>query len=312
MRVLHVVLTTLAVIGAALLLDSVPWFRRRRLSARLAPYGPYGSNGSNGSNGSDGSPSPGGDRTGSSPAAILLPLVDQAIGRITALLGVHDDIATRLARADMTTTVAGFRSRQALHAVVGFAAGAIATMIASPGAAMAILLCLGCPILWMLLDEQVVARAITARGEVLRLELPVVAEQLGILIDAGTSLPAALARISQRGRGAAATDLHRIVLRIRQGAGEVDALKEWADRTDVTAVRRLVAVLALHRDATDLGRLISAEARAIRAETHRDLVERIERRGQLVWVPVTVATLVPGLIFLAVPFVSALAQVTGA
>lgn len=177
---------------------------------------------------------------------------------------------------------------------------------------MSVLLCLGCPVLWVLLDEQALTRAITTRASVLQLELPVVAEQLGVLIDAGTSLPGALARIAHRGRGAAASDLRRVSLRIRQGSSEIDALTEWVERTDVVAVRRLVAVLALHRDATNLGRLISAEARAIRAETHRDLVERIERRGQLVWIPVTVATLVPGLIFLAVPFVSALSQVTGA
>jgi hypothetical protein len=39
---------------------------------------------------------------------------------------------------------------------------------------------------------------------------------------------------------------------------------------------------------------------------HRDLVEIIEKRGQQVWIPVTVATLVPGLLFLAVPFTEAL------
>lgn len=143
------------------------------------------------------------------------------------------------------------------------------------------------------------------------LELPVIAEQLGILIDSGTSLPAAITRIGQRGRGAAADDLVRIARRIRSGASETAALTEWAERTDVDAVRRLVSVLSLHREAGDLGRLISEESRAIRAETHRELVERIERRGQLVWIPVTVATLVPGLLFLAVPFVSALTQVTG-
>jgi tight adherence protein C len=32
----------------------------------------------------------------------------------------------------------------------------------------------------------------------------------------------------------------------------------------------------------------------------------MERRSQQVWIPVTVATLVPGVIFLAVPFVEAL------
>jgi hypothetical protein len=49
----------------------------------------------------------------------------------------------------------------------------------------------------------------------------------------------------------------------------------------------------------------------VRSEAHRALIETIERRGQLVWVPVTVATLVPGLILLAVPFLSAVAMVTG-
>ena len=139
-----------------------------------------------------------------------------------------------------------------------------------------------------------------------------VAEQLGILIDAGSSLPSALARIARRGRGAAAEDLQRVVLRIRSGLGEAEALSEWADRSNTGAVRRLVSVLSLHREAADLGQLISAEAQAIRAESHRELVERIERRGQLVWIPVTVATLVPGLLLLAVPFASALSQVTGA
>ena len=33
---------------------------------------------------------------------------------------------------------------------------------------------------------------------------------------------------------------------------------------------------------------------------------QLERRAQQVWVPVTVATLVPGVIFLAVPFLAAL------
>jgi len=307
MRLLQLALAAVAIVGVALLLDSIPWFRRRPLAARLAPYGPYTCDSAASTTAHQRS-----GHGGSSPAAVLLPLVDQAIGRITAALGVRDELATRLERADVAMTTAEFRARQSLHAVSGLAAAAIIAVLTSPGAAMSVLLCLGCPVLWVLLDEQALTRAITTRASVLQLELPVVAEQLGVLIDAGTSLPGALARIAHRGRGAAASDLRRVSLRIRQGSSEIDALTEWVERTDVVAVRRLVAVLALHRDATNLGRLISAEARAIRAETHRDLVERIERRGQLVWIPVTVATLVPGLIFLAVPFVSALSQVTGA
>jgi tight adherence protein C len=58
--------------------------------------------------------------------------------------------------------------------------------------------------------------------------------------------------------------------------------------------------------ASDLGRLISEEARSIRKDTQRRLIETAERRAQQVWIPVTVAALVPGVIFLAVPFMEAL------
>jgi hypothetical protein len=38
----------------------------------------------------------------------------------------------------------------------------------------------------------------------------------------------------------------------------------------------------------------------------RELIETAERRSQQVWIPVTVATLVPGVIFIAIPFIEAL------
>ena len=88
--------------------------------------------------------------------------------------------------------------------------------------------------------------------------------------------------------------------------GEHAALEEWVDVSGVPAVRRLVGVLVLDREAGDLGRLITDESRATRREVHRELIETIERRSQQVWVPVTIATLVPGVLFLAVPFVAAM------
>ena len=94
--------------------------------------------------------------------------------------------------------------------------------------------------------------------------------------------------------------------RIRQGLTEVEALREWATIADVDALDRLVAVLALNREAGDLGRLVADEARSIRREVQRELIEQIERRAQQVWIPVTVATLVPGAVLLAVPFIEAL------
>jgi pilus assembly protein TadC len=139
----------------------------------------------------------------------------------------------------------------------------------------------------------------------------VLAEQLAMLLSSGYSLGSALNRLAQRGKGACGRDLARVRARIHQGLSEVAALREWAQLAQVDALDRLVAVIALNVDASDLGRLVSDEARAIRRDVQRDLVQIMERRGQQVWVPVTVATLVPGVIFLAIPFVEALRLFAG-
>jgi Flp pilus assembly protein TadB len=154
--------------------------------------------------------------------------------------------------------------------------------------------------------EQQVASASDAWRRRLTLELPVVAEQLAMLLSAGYSLGAALNRIAARGGGNVSRDLARVCGRIRQGLTEVEALREWAEVADVEGLHRLLPILGLNREASDLGRLISEEARAIRKDTQRRLIETAERRAQQVWIPVTVAALVPGVIFLAVPFMQAL------
>jgi len=184
--------------------------------------------------------------------------------------------------------------------------GGLAVLAFAPPPMVGLLLLIGLPLLTFLVLEQ---RALAeAKGWQRRifLELPVVTEQLGMLIGAGYSLGGALNRLSQRGSGACATDLTQVCARIRQGLSDVDALREWTRLADVDALTRLVNVLALHREGGDLGRLISEEARTIRGDVHRELVETIERRCQQVWIPVTVATLVPGVLFMVVPFIEAM------
>jgi pilus assembly protein TadC len=285
--------------GSALILAEAPWFGRRPLTDRLRPYAPAAPGGA-------------GTRRATSTAGAVLEPVLGGLGRRLARLGGRGEaLSARLARAGEAVSPASFRLRQLAHAAVGLAAGSVLALLIGPGTLMGPVLVLGAPALCVLLDEHRLERRGELRTQRIRLELPVVAEQLGILIAAGYSLPSALARIGRRGNGIVAGDLAEVGRRIRQGVGEAEALDEWARRTDVAGVRRLVGILALHREAGDLGRLIADEARTVRAETHRELVATIERRGQLVWIPVTLATLVPGLLFLAVPFVSAITQVTG-
>jgi Flp pilus assembly protein TadB len=285
--------------GTALALDTLPWFRRGSLAARLRRYAP---------------PATAGvarDRPGSAVGAVLGPSVRQLGDRLGRLGGRGPELRRRLVRAGAPPDPARFRLRQVVHAVAGLGIGATLAILLRPGGVVGAVLVVGVPLLWVMVDEQQLSSAGARRAARIQLELPVVAEQLAILVGAGHSLPSAVTRIGRRGRGAVAVDLDLVGRRIRQGVDDAGALREWSERVDVPSVRRLVDVLGLHRDAGDLGRLIADESRAIRAETHRQLVESIERRSQLVWIPVTVATLVPGLLFLAVPFISAINQVTG-
>jgi len=142
------------------------------------------------------------------------------------------------------------------------------------------------------------------------LELPVLVEQLGMLLDAGYSIGSSINRIAQRSNGVVAADLARVEARLQHGLTEVDALMEWSATVRVDAVDRLVEVLAIHAGAGNASELLNEEAKAIRNEAHRRLVSDIARRNQQVWIPVTTAALVPGTMLMSVPFIDAMTLFT--
>lgn len=283
--------------GMTLVLSQFRWFSRPPLVERLRPYSPAGMGGAG--------------RRGAilsveSFREVIRPLCRSLGERVARLFGVSEELGVRLERIHSTDDVTGFRVRQVGWALAGFGTGALLAVALRPPAPVALLFILSGPLLGFLIPEQQVAAASDAWRRRLNLELPVVAEQLAMLLSAGYSLGAALNRLAARGGGNVSRDLARVCGRIRQGLSEIDALREWAEVADVEGLNRLLPVLGLNREASDLGRLISEEARSIRKDTQRRLIETAERRAQQVWIPVTVAALVPGVIFLAVPFMEAL------
>lgn len=288
-------------VGATLLLSTTRWFARRPLTERLRPYTPGGL-----------APGGGGGLLSLESFRDVVGPVSRNVGeQVARLFGVSEDLGIRLARIHSPLDVTAFRVRQLGWVVAAFGLGAVVALALGVPVPIGVLLTLGAPLLAFLLLEQQISSASKRWQRHLFLELPVVSEQIGLLLSAGYSLSGALARVAARSNGAVARDLRRVISRVRQGLSETDALREWAALAQVDAVDRLVHVLALNREASDLGRLISEEARAIRRDVHRELIERIERRGQQVWIPVTVATLLPGVIFLAVPFTQALSLFSG-
>lgn len=286
--------------GSTLLLAETRWFSRPPLAQRLRPYVPGAAPRANR-----------GALSVESVRDVIAPLSRSMGERLARLFGVSEEVSVRLERVHSPLDVTAFRVHQVGRMVIAMAVGALATIALRPPPLLAAFTILGAPLLAFLLVEQQLASASARWQKRLFLELPVVSEQLAMLMSAGYSLGAALNRLAARGDGVAAHDLRRVCGRMRQGLSEIEALREWADIAGVAALDRLVPVLALNREASDLGRLVSEEARSIRREAQRELIETMERRGQQVWIPVTVATLVPGVIFLAIPFIEALRVFSG-
>ncbi len=290
------VLLLVAWVGVVLVLSELRWFSRAPLAERLRPYAPGGM----------GRAGRAGVLSVESFREAVGPLSRSVGERLAKLIGVSEDLEVRLRRTHSSLDVTDFRVRQVGYSVAGFGVGALLVVASRPNPVIGLGFILGGPALAFLVQEQKVALASERWQRRLFLELPVMSEQLALLLSAGFSLTAALNRLAQRSSGSCAMDLRRVCLRMRQGLSEADALREWAAIAKVDALDRLVPILALNRDTSDLGRLIAEEARAVRRDVQRELIETAERRSQQVWIPVTVATLVPGVIFIAIPFIDAL------
>ena len=291
--------------GATLLLSELRWFARRPLTERLRPVHAR---------------RPGRARARAGPAVgrVVPRRRSPRSPRRSATAGPavrrHEDLGTRLRRIHSPLDATAFRVRQ-----LGWAHGRVRRPARWPLAAAACPPALGL----LFVARRAAARlpacsssrsaAASARWQRrLFLELPVVSEQIGMLLSAGYSLGAALNRVWPRGPGRCGRGPRAgSGSRIRQGLTEVEALREWAELADVDALDRLVAVLALNREAGDLGRLISEEARAIRATSSASSSSRSSgapsRSGsRSPWPPWSPA------IFLAVPFLAGHAPLLGA
>lgn len=282
-------------IGATLLLAEWRRFARPSLGERLRPFHPGATELASPATGSMGS-----------LRDVIMPLARDGGDRLATIFGVQEKSEAKLRRIHSELTPGSFRARQLAWTGGALIAGAAVASLTGPPWPITVLVVAGAPLLAFLIVEQNLVRASEMWQRTTEEELPVIAEQLAMLLNAGFSLGAALSRLAARSQGCVARDLDQVVNRLQQGLSEGEALREWADRSGLAAVQRMVSILTVHSTAADLGRLVSAEARQARRDRHRHTVEVMERRGEQVWVPVTVATLVPGAILIAVPFLAAL------
>jgi tight adherence protein C len=279
--------------GVALLLGHLPSLRTQSLTNRLRPH-------------VAGAQARQRSIDGVTFAEVLTPLALR-LGELGArLFGIRDALEVRLRRVHAKDNATTFRTRQLGRSSAALVLTAVGLSLTSPSPIVAMIVLLVAPTLVAFqMDRKLSALALDVQRQT-ELELPIVAEQLAMMIESGLSLGNALARFQDRTEGVIAREFVEILRSVRNGATYDEAIAEWANVSNVPSVDRFVAVLRLHQQASNLGRLIAEEAVTSRAESHRRLLQSVETKSQQVWIPVTVAALVPGTLFLAIPFFSAL------
>ena len=118
-------------------------------------------------------------------------------------------------------------------------------------------------------------RQITKRQNAIKLGLPTVLDFLSICIEAGLGMDQATARTAEElkmSQPALSDELDLVVLEQRAGRPRSDAWKQFAERTDVESVRRLVSVLV---QSEQLGTSVAKTLRV-----HSDIL-RTQRRQQV-------------------------------
>ncbi|WP_419853322.1 type II secretion system F family protein [Candidatus Poriferisodalis sp.] len=226
--------------------------------------------------------------------------------RIALLANADAELAARLRSAGISRSPFKFRARQLRGALAGLAASGAAFGAIGVRPLLALAGALGVAAAVYGASEHFLGRSIASRRAQITEELPIIAEQIGMLLASGMSLTNALDSAARRGEGICAEGLEQVGSRVAGGTAVEVALAEWADDAGSAEIRRFVGVLTLHEDTTDVAALVSDEARSARMEAHRRLIAHIERRSEQVWIPVTVAALVPGCVLLAIPFSDAL------
>jgi tight adherence protein C len=180
-------------------------------------------------------------------------------------------------------TRAGFRTESAVKMFYGakvicpllFCVGAIAAGFTEDSPFIAYVISLG---LGFLFPDFWLGRRISLRQKQIKLGLPEVLDFLIICIEAGLSIDQATARTAQElklSQPALSDELDIVVLEQRAGRARSDAWKQFAERSDVDSVKKLVAVLVQSEQlGTSIAKTLRVHSDTLRTQRRQEVEEK--------------------------------------
>ena len=134
--------------------------------------------------------------------------------------------------------------------------------------------------------------------------MPAEIEKLAVYLAGGYSLVGAITRVAERTKSPCA-EIFEIIARGLKGGAEISvAVGQARELFEAPSLGRLANVLEGALYGADLVKAARSEAAAQRAAIHRLALAEMEKNSQKIWIPITIAALVPGIVLIFVPFVA--------
>ncbi len=125
------------------------------------------------------------------------------------------------------------------------------------------------------LPDMWVSRKAKERQHRIEIQLPDVIDQLTMSVEAGLGFEAALARTSRVGEGPLAEELNRTVQEMQLGVSRSDALRNLADRTDVTDLKSFVLTVVQSEEyGLPIAKVLNVQAEELRDKRRQRAEER--------------------------------------
>ncbi len=199
-----------------------------------------------------------------------------------------------------------------LAAAVAGGIGAAALSTAAPGRLGALLVIAGPPA-GFLAPDLWLARLAAERARRTRAELPALLDLLRVSVEAGRSLPQALAEVGARTRGPLAGEWRALGREVALGVPLETALRGTMERLPLPEIRSLAAALErARRHGAPLAHTLASQARDARFALARHAREEAARAGPKIQLVVALLLVPSVLLLVAAALVAALLDGVGA
>jgi tight adherence protein C len=218
------------------------------------------------------------------------------------------ELAARLAAAGLSGGGIGVQEVMAAKLGAAVAAGVVGAIggAALPGR-LGIALVISAPAAGFLAPDLWLARRAADRARRVRRELPARLDLLRVSVEAGASLPAALAAVGERATGPLATEWRAVGRRLELGVPLGEALGEMTARLPLAEIRAVATALErAARHGSPLGETLAAQARDARFNRRRRIQEEAARAGPKIQLAVALLLVPSVLLLVAAALVTAL------